>query len=140
MTVWDHRSSHPLAIFHTSSEPPSHSHTTMQPPRSSSPSFADDLAQAYIGSGGTATQVLLEELAREREWRAEMAMSNERAADMVLVDPITGDAHPGGSSSGREAARVVKFSPEGSERDLMVFSEVSRVSLFAGAILIAVCV
>jgi WD40 repeat protein len=41
----------------------------------------------------------------------------------LLIDPVTGDPRLGGSSSGREAARVVKFSPEGSSRDLMVFSE-----------------
>ena len=43
----------------------------------------------------------------------------------MLVDPVTGIPRTGSSSSGREAARVVKFSPEGSSRDLMVFSEVS---------------
>jgi hypothetical protein len=43
-----------------------------------------------------------------------------------LVDPVTGFESLGGSRSGKEAARVVKFSPEGSERDLLVFSEVSR--------------
>jgi hypothetical protein len=44
----------------------------------------------------------------------------------LLVDPVTGDARLGASTSGREAARVVKFSPEGSGRDLLVFSEVSH--------------
>jgi hypothetical protein len=43
----------------------------------------------------------------------------------LLVDPVTGDARLGASTSGREAARVVKFSPEGTGRDLLVFSEVS---------------
>jgi len=47
----------------------------------------------------------------------------------VLVDPVTGDARLGSSTSGREAARVVKFSPEGSSRDLLVFSEVRPSSL-----------
>jgi hypothetical protein len=46
------------------------------------------------------------------------------------VDPVTGDARLGASTSGREAARVVKFSPEGSGRDLLVFSEVSPSSSF----------
>lgn len=46
----------------------------------------------------------------------------------LLVDPVTGDARLGASTSGREAARVVKFSPEGSGRDLLVFSEVSLYS------------
>ena len=31
----------------------------------------------------------------------------------LLIDPVTGDPRLGGSSSGREAARVVKFSPDG---------------------------
>jgi hypothetical protein len=42
----------------------------------------------------------------------------------MLVDPVTGDTRSGASTSGREAARVVKFSPEGAPRDLLVFSEV----------------
>jgi WD40 repeat protein len=64
VTVWDHRSSRPLAIFHT------------QP-----------------------------QGARYTEF-------DERA-----MEP------PVGSQSGLEAARVVKFSPEGASRDLLVFSE-----------------
>lgn len=48
---------------------------------------------------------------------------------IVLRDPVTGTPRTGSSTSGREAARVVKFSPEGSERDLMVFSEVSVNSI-----------
>lgn len=46
---------------------------------------------------------------------------------MVLVDSGPGETRPGSSNSGREAARVVKFSPEGSGRDLMVFSEVCLI-------------
>ncbi len=46
-----------------------------------------------------------------------------------MVDPVTGDARVSSSSSGREAARVVKFSPEGSSRDLMVFSDVGHLCL-----------
>lgn len=45
----------------------------------------------------------------------------------ILLDPVTGDARVGSSSSGREAARVVKFSPPGAPRDLLVFSEVSLI-------------
>jgi hypothetical protein len=47
-------------------------------------------------------------------------------SNAMLVDPVTGDRRFSGSTSGREAARVVKFSPEGASRDLLVFSEVSR--------------
>lgn len=47
----------------------------------------------------------------------------------MLIDPVTGIARMGVSSSGREAARVVKFSPEGAPRDLLVFSEVSPIIL-----------
>ncbi|GMK59394.1 hypothetical protein CspeluHIS016_0704090, partial [Cutaneotrichosporon spelunceum] len=64
VTVWDHRSSRPLAIFHTQ-------------PQGSRYSEFDDRT----------------------------------------TDP------PVGSQSGLEAARVVKFSPEGASRDLLVFSE-----------------
>ncbi|BEI91660.1 uncharacterized protein CcaverHIS019_0404800 [Cutaneotrichosporon cavernicola] len=64
VTVWDHRSSRPLAIFHTQ-------------PQGSRYSDLDDRT----------------------------------------MDP------PVGSQSGLEAARVVKFSPEGASRDLLVFSE-----------------
>lgn len=64
LTVWDHRSSHPLAVFYTS--------------RSTTHEYED--------------------LPR-------------------LMEP------PVGSQSGREPARVVKFSPDGSARDLLVFSE-----------------
>lgn len=68
VTVWDHRSSRPLAIFHTQPQTPGHT--------------------------------------RYHEF-------DERAT----MEP------PVGSQSGLEAARVVKFSPEGSSRDLLVFSE-----------------
>jgi hypothetical protein len=51
----------------------------------------------------------------------------------LLVDPVTGDARLGASTSGREAARVVKFSPEGSGRDLLVFSEVSLSSFLSSS-------
>ncbi|CAK9786904.1 unnamed protein product [Cutaneotrichosporon oleaginosum] len=64
VTVWDHRSSRPLAIFHTQ------------------PQASRD-TDLYHGS----------------------------------MEP------PVGSQSGLEAARVVKFSPEGASRDLLVFSE-----------------
>lgn len=47
----------------------------------------------------------------------------ERAASPGLVDPVTNSYRTSRSTSGREAARVVKFSPEGSARDLLVFSE-----------------
>lgn len=53
------------------------------------------------------------------------------------MDPITGAARMGGSSSGKEAARVVKFSPEGAPRDLLVFSEVSPFQLPASIMLAA---
>lgn len=66
VTVWDHRSSRPLALFYSS--------PTVQ---------RDD---------GDESPVLHQQ------------------------DEIS-------SSSGRDAARVVKFSPEGSSRDLLVFSE-----------------
>lgn len=65
VTVWDHRSSHPLAVFYTSASTALHDY--------------DDIPR--------------------------------------LMDP------PVSSQSGREPARVVKFSPEGSARDLLVFSE-----------------
>lgn len=65
VTVWDHRSSRPLAIFHTQPQ-------------------------------GNVRYHEVEER---------------------VMDP------PVGSQSGLEAARVVKFSPEGSSRDLLVFSE-----------------
>jgi WD40 repeat protein len=68
VTIWDHRSSRPLAIFYS---------------RPSKDTHQDD--------GGLASHHLHQ-------------------------DEVT-------SSSGREAARVVKFSPEGSSRDLLVFSE-----------------
>lgn len=48
---------------------------------------------------------------------------HERPISPGLVDPVTNSYRTSRSTSGREAARVVKFSPEGSSRDLMVFSE-----------------
>ena len=98
MTVWDHRSSLPLAKFHTSASQP-------RPP----PSFTADLA----GS--------LQSQPREDGW----TIVEDPETRVLLVDPISGSTQTGSSTSGREAARVVKFSPETSSRDLMVFTEVS---------------
>ena len=51
---------------------------------------------------------------------------------MVLIDSVTGEERSNLNSTLREPARVVKFSPEGSSRDLMVFSEVrSRIPMMA---------
>ena len=91
VTVWDHRSSQPLAIFYTSSALPS------------TPSFTSDLHESRSTSLGSSLT------------------NTERYP--LLIDPMTGDPRLGSSTSGREAARVVKFSPEGSDRDLMVFTE-----------------
>jgi hypothetical protein len=55
-----------------------------------------------------------------------------------MVDPVTGDSRTGSSVSGREAARVVKFSPEGSSRDLMVFTEVCHRPSLVSTLLIIV--
>ena len=99
VTIWDHRSSHPMAIFHTSSDHRPISPTTSpnaQNRRAPSSSSDIDIDAAY----------------------------EVHAPNVVLIDPVTGAARSGGSTSGKEAARVVKFSPEGSARDLMVFSEV----------------
>ncbi|KAK4687467.1 hypothetical protein P7C73_g2638, partial [Tremellales sp. Uapishka_1] len=101
VTVWDHRSSRPLAIFHTS--------PTAQP----TPSFTSDISSS-----------------RHLHLSPRSSLSDGwEMPDMegypILVDPVTGAARLGSSTSGREAARVVKFSPEGSSRDLMVFSEES---------------
>lgn len=113
VTVWDHRSTHPLAIFHTSAESPHTSHSYPSSATSStsarSPSFSADLARARMGVGSGVP-------------------IGDDGMGMVLVDPGSGEVRPGSSNSGREAARVVKFSPEGSGRDLMVFSEVSPSS------------
>ncbi|KAI9637875.1 WD40-repeat-containing domain protein [Dioszegia hungarica] len=91
VTVWDHRSSRPLATLFTS-------------PATSSrqSSFTSDIYAEDEGPQGGA-------------W------SQDRGA--MLYNPLTGEPSSGASTSGREAARVVKFSPEGSSRDLMVFSE-----------------
>ena len=89
------RSSNPLAKFYSSATGPA--------PRSRpvhSPSFSSDLMDSMNSDPLSQGQT------------------------PVLVDPVTGDARLGSSTSGREAARVVKFSPEGSSRDLLVFSEV----------------
>lgn len=93
VTVWDHRSSRPLAVFYTS-------------PAMTAPSFSSDLASSRLEQGWTSPR---------------FANPN-----VILIDPVSGDAQSGSSTSGREAARVVKFSPEGSGRDLMVFTEVRQ--------------
>ena len=86
--MWDHRSSRPLALFHTSPVV--------------DPSFSTDLSSS----------------------RAISPSRSPNQPTIVLYDPVTGESSTGTSTSGREAARVVKFSPEGSSRDLMVFTEV----------------
>lgn len=50
-------------------------------------------------------------------------------SEMILRDPVTGIPRTGSSTSGKEAARVVKFSPEGSSRDLLVFTEVDPIPI-----------
>ncbi|ORX33426.1 hypothetical protein BD324DRAFT_639736 [Kockovaella imperatae] len=97
VTVWDHRSSKPLATFFTS-----HSSSTGSLPYSWDQTGSDNAAV-------TAEQLDLRYQANH--------------TNVMLVDPVTGAPSTGASTSGREAARVVKFSPEGSCRDLMVFSE-----------------
>ncbi|KAL1405486.1 hypothetical protein Q8F55_009120 [Vanrija albida] len=89
VTVWDHRTSKPLAIFHSSPSVPTNGSAP------SSPVTSHTLGDTVY--------------------------EDERPA--VLIDPVTGDPRLGSSTSGRDAARVVKFSPEGSSRDLLVFSE-----------------
>lgn len=109
VTVWDHRSSKPLAIFHTSS-----SESIGGRGVSMSPSFNSDLASSRRQARGS----------QEHPWE-------HVGAGGILVDPATGLQSSGTSTSGREAARVVKFSPEGASRDLMVFTEVSQESIIA---------
>ncbi|WVQ71758.1 hypothetical protein IAR50_001299 [Cryptococcus sp. DSM 104548] len=102
VTVWDHRSSRPLAIFHTSAK--SDTPTI--------PSFSDDLGASYTSSRASSGVP---------EGYGDYQVAAE--GGIVLRDPVTGTPRTGSSTSGKEAARVVKFSPEGSSRDLMVFSE-----------------
>ncbi|KIR32772.1 hypothetical protein I352_04707 [Cryptococcus deuterogattii MMRL2647] len=107
VTVWDHRSSRPLAIFQTS---PTSTH--------SSPSFMHDISASH--SGGNTTSPESRHSSGSGNWeRWESATRSE----MILRDPVTGIPRTGSSTSGKEAARVVKFSPEGSSRDLLVFTE-----------------
>ncbi|OXG21572.1 hypothetical protein C366_01253 [Cryptococcus neoformans Tu401-1] len=107
VTVWDHRSSRPLAIFQTS---PSSAH--------SSPSFTHDVSASH--RGGNTTSPGSRHSSGSGNWeRWESATGSE----MILRDPVTGIPRTGSSTSGKEAARVVKFSPEGSSRDLLVFTE-----------------
>ncbi|CAD6581228.1 MAG: hypothetical protein TREMPRED_002944 [Tremellales sp. Tagirdzhanova-0007] len=96
VTVWDHRSSRPFAIFHTSS--------THSVPLSPSFTSREDLRFARVDTDSDGGE-------------------SDREGYPSLIDPVTGDLRMGSSTSGKEAARVVKFSPEGSSRDLMVFSE-----------------
>lgn len=86
-----------MAVFHTSSQ------------RGRSPSFTEDLHLSTHAAGD------------DGDWQ----MPDQDGFPM-LMDPVTGSPSTGRSSSGNEAARVVKFSPAGSSRDLMVFTEVSR--------------
>ncbi|ODN83234.1 hypothetical protein L202_01414 [Cryptococcus amylolentus CBS 6039] len=102
VTVWDHRSSRPLAIFHTCAK--SDTPTV--------PSFSNDLGAAYTNSRASSGI---------SEGHGDYQVAAE--GGIVLRDPVTGTPRTGSSTSGKEAARVVKFSPEGSSRDLMVFSE-----------------
>ncbi|KAL7424464.1 hypothetical protein Q5752_000148 [Cryptotrichosporon argae] len=90
VTVWDHRSSRPLAIFYTSPAAPL--------PRS----FVSDLTISRYSLG------------TDNNWVYH---------SQTLIDSNTGHRVVSAGSSGREPARVVKFSPEGSSRDLLVFSE-----------------
>ncbi|KAL0254052.1 hypothetical protein I308_101431 [Cryptococcus tetragattii IND107] len=107
VTVWDHRSSRPLAIFQTS---PTSTH--------SSPSFMHDISASH--NGGNTTSPGSRHSSGSGNWeRWESATRSE----MILRDPVTGIPRTGSSTSGKEAARVVKFSPEGSSRDLLVFTE-----------------
>ncbi|WRT67211.1 uncharacterized protein IL334_004177 [Kwoniella shivajii] len=103
VTVWDHRSSQPLAIFHTSADAASSSSSDQQP------SFINDISASHLSSSPTSSN--------SSGWNV------VGPEGVTLRDPITGDQRSGTSTSGKEAARVVKFSPEGSGRDLMVFSE-----------------
>lgn len=113
VTVWDHRSSRPLAIFQTS---PTSTH--------SSPSFMHDISASH--NGGNTTSPGSRHSSGSENWeRWESATRSE----MILRDPVTGIPRTGSSTSGKEAARVVKFSPEGSSRDLLVFTEVNPLPI-----------
>nr|XP_019001991.1 uncharacterized protein I203_05127 [Kwoniella mangroviensis CBS 8507]OCF65452.1 hypothetical protein I203_05127 [Kwoniella mangroviensis CBS 8507] len=101
VTVWDHRSSKPLAIFHTSDNATS---------LSEQPSFMNDNSASHLSSSPSSST-------SSGGWNV------VGPEGIVLRDPITGTPRTGTSTSGKEAARVVKFTPEGSNRDLMVFSE-----------------
>ncbi|WWC89956.1 uncharacterized protein L201_004885 [Kwoniella dendrophila CBS 6074] len=100
VTVWDHRSSKPLAMFHTSADRSSNP---------SEPSFMNDISASHLSNSPSSSS--------SGEWNL------VGPEGITLRDPITGTPRTGTSTSGKEAARVVKFSPEGSNRDLMVFSE-----------------
>ncbi|WVO20833.1 uncharacterized protein IAS62_002133 [Cryptococcus decagattii] len=107
VTVWDHRSSRPLAIFQTS---PTSTH--------SSPSFMRDISASH--SGGNTTYPGSRHSSGSGNWER---WESTTRSEMILRDPVTGIPRTGSSTSGKEAARVVKFSPEGSSRDLLVFTE-----------------
>nr|ODN95078.1 hypothetical protein L204_04425 [Cryptococcus depauperatus CBS 7855] len=111
VTVWDHRSSRPLAIFHTSSSTST----------SSTPSFVHDVTESHQRSNSDAESASSSSSQSQESW--DTPMDGEA---IILRDPVTGTPRAGSSMSGKEAARVVKFSPEGSTRDLMVFSELSQ--------------
>jgi len=96
---------HGLHLTFSSSRPLALFHTSPSVP---SPSFSSDLASSRLEGGWSTPQF--------------------QNPNVILIDPVSGDAQTGSSTSGREAARVVKFSPEGSPRDLMVFTEVSVAS------------
>ncbi|WVR05161.1 hypothetical protein IAU60_002173 [Kwoniella sp. DSM 27419] len=99
VTVWDHRSSRPMAIFHTATHVPEED-----------PSFVADVSANRLSTSPTDSQA-------SSGWHV---VGSD--GEPILHDPYTGRP-VGASTSGREAARVVKFSPEGSSRDLLVFSE-----------------
>ncbi|WWD16043.1 hypothetical protein CI109_100468 [Kwoniella shandongensis] len=105
VTVWDHRSSQPLAIFHTSAD-----QTEIN---ANAPSFLSDVSASYHRSSSPTSSS-----GSSSNWD-----TVGHGGMIVLRDPVTGTPRTGSSTSGKEAARVVKFSPEGSTRDLMVFSE-----------------
>jgi hypothetical protein len=105
VTVWDRRSSKPYAVFHTTVSGTPLAQHTYTPESPISPASGADDALAGLGLNTTATSP-----PREQHTH-------------LLVDPVSGASRHPGSSSGREAARVVKFSPEGSPRDLLVFTE-----------------
>ncbi|WVQ98832.1 hypothetical protein IAU59_005963 [Kwoniella sp. CBS 9459] len=107
VTVWDHRSSKPLAIFHTNAS------KAQDPESAEAPSFTEDISASRLSSSPSSS------ISSGSGWNLVGPDTNT----MTLRDPITGSPSIGTSTSGREAARVVKFSPEGSSRDLMVFSE-----------------